>query len=132
MGGPNGTLGVSLARRGVAQSAAHGLWEPEVAGSNPAAPTTLLVSRTYGRTATFSTPSRRLLNRSFHLGEDVDLHEVEGDVGAHAPCSREERAVVVWQAATDECVTARIQWRISKEPGGHRRAPCGMLGEGAQ
>jgi hypothetical protein len=27
--------------------------------------------------------------------------------------SREERAVVVWQAATDECVTARIQWRIS-------------------
>jgi hypothetical protein len=46
--------------------------------------------------------------------------------------SREERAVVVWQAATDECVTARIQWRISKEPGDDRRAPCGMLGAGAQ
>ena len=46
--------------------------------------------------------------------------------------SREERAVVVWQEATDECVTARIRWRISKEPGDHRRAPCGMPGAGAQ
>jgi hypothetical protein len=35
-----------------------------------------------------------------------------------------------WQAATAKCVTARIQWRRSKEPGDHRRAPCGMLGAG--